>query len=486
MSRVIGTPVNQVRHTNVATVRMQKKGFRFEIACYRNKVLSWRNKAEVDLGEVLQIDTVFTNVSQGKLASKKDLLKAFNTSDPEIVIRELLDHGELQVSEQEREVRQESMFRDVAAIVVEKAVNPDNNRPYTLSMIQNAMKDIHYSVNTSKGAKSQALDVIRKLKEVMPIGRAKMRVRVSCPQRLYDSLYTALFEEAIIEDISAVAKSSADEKPSLVFTVTPSASADALFSSGSAEHSDAHASTENVEPYRIELLLAPEKYKPLQTLVQSMCGTAGFVEVLQLNSASADVVGGITTTGANDTVAGTVFSIPTTSLESGASNVASEKQECPAREATDVQAALAQRTLPLVKPQKVGKRAKRVEKEARAEREAEAAKLKERMKREQRIQEEKKRLILYSGEESHSDVSGEVAVIASAVTEAEDGLNAATAVDTKSCNTCGGAFSAAAYRVHFRSEWHRFNLKLKMRGETCVDETTFMAMSVEELSQMNT
>ena len=72
------TPVNQVRLTNVAYVRLNKKyyyynynynyylyyyyyyyrGKRFEIACYRNKVLNWRNKIETDISEVLQVITV--------------------------------------------------------------------------------------------------------------------------------------------------------------------------------------------------------------------------------------------------------------------------------------------------------------------------------------------------------------------------------------------------------------------------------------------
>lgn len=49
-------------------------------------------------------------------------------------------------------------------------------------MIQNAMKQIQYSVNVSKNSKSQALDVIRKLREVMPIVRANMLLRVICLQ----------------------------------------------------------------------------------------------------------------------------------------------------------------------------------------------------------------------------------------------------------------------------------------------------------------
>ena len=37
------TPVNQVRLTNVAYVRLNKNGKRFEIACYRNKVYDVNN-----------------------------------------------------------------------------------------------------------------------------------------------------------------------------------------------------------------------------------------------------------------------------------------------------------------------------------------------------------------------------------------------------------------------------------------------------------
>jgi ribosome maturation protein SDO1 len=47
MATKIFTPTNQIRLTNIATVRLKKGGKRFEIACYRNKVISWRNKEYV-------------------------------------------------------------------------------------------------------------------------------------------------------------------------------------------------------------------------------------------------------------------------------------------------------------------------------------------------------------------------------------------------------------------------------------------------------
>lgn len=40
------TPLNQTRFTNVAIVRFRANGKKFEIACYKNKVVTWRQGLE--------------------------------------------------------------------------------------------------------------------------------------------------------------------------------------------------------------------------------------------------------------------------------------------------------------------------------------------------------------------------------------------------------------------------------------------------------
>lgn len=178
----IFTPVNQVRLTNVAVVRMKKGGKRFEIACYKNKVMSWRNKTEKDLDEVLQTSTVFNNVSKGQVAKKDDLKKSFGTDDLTTICLEVLAKGELQVSEKERHDHLESKYRDIATIVSEMCVNPETKRPYTVTVIERAMKeDIHYSINMNRNAKQQALQVIKLLQENISIERAQMRLRLYVP-----------------------------------------------------------------------------------------------------------------------------------------------------------------------------------------------------------------------------------------------------------------------------------------------------------------
>lgn len=52
--------------------------------------------------------------------------------------------------------------------------------------------------------------------------------------------------------------------------------------------------------------------------------------------------------------------------------------------------------------------------------------------------------------------------------------------DTKPCNTCGGSFTPGKYRSHFRSDWHRYNVKLKMKGVAPVSEREFQLCDADE------
>jgi ribosome maturation protein SDO1 len=84
-------------------------------------------------------------------------------------------------AEKERQLMYESAFRDVATIVAEKCVNPESNRPYTLSLIERALRDAHFAVHPAKSAKAQALKAIAVLRARMLIERAQMRIRVTVP-----------------------------------------------------------------------------------------------------------------------------------------------------------------------------------------------------------------------------------------------------------------------------------------------------------------
>jgi hypothetical protein len=131
---------------------------------------------ETDLDNVLQIHLVFTNVSKGQTANKEEMLKCFKTEDLDTIILEILRKGEVQVGEKERANHNESALREIAQIVVDKTLNPETRKPYTRTIMEKAMADIHYSVHPTKNTKQQ----VRGLRNVRLGGiEAKARHRLS-------------------------------------------------------------------------------------------------------------------------------------------------------------------------------------------------------------------------------------------------------------------------------------------------------------------
>merc|ERR1712083_1208982 len=72
-------------------------------------------------------------------------------------------------------------FKEVATTITEKCVNPETKRPYPVSMIEKAMKECHIAVKPNKGAKQQALEIVPKLREKLPLSRAQMRLKIVVP-----------------------------------------------------------------------------------------------------------------------------------------------------------------------------------------------------------------------------------------------------------------------------------------------------------------
>ena len=84
---------------------------RFEVAAYKNKVLNFRQHIEKDINEVLQTNSVFTNVSKALLAKGEDLRSAFGTDDQLACALIILEKGELEVSDKERAQQYEALFK---------------------------------------------------------------------------------------------------------------------------------------------------------------------------------------------------------------------------------------------------------------------------------------------------------------------------------------------------------------------------------------
>lgn len=412
MSRQINQPINQVKLTNVAVVRYNFKGKRFEIACYRNKVMDYRSGLETDLSEVLQTDRIFTNVSKGAFANVSDLEKVFGTRDEEEIAKIILEKGNsLQVSNLERQQIFDNTLSQISTWVASNCVHPETQRPYTVSQIKHALGK-NYQVQPHKAIKKQYLDAVKFLKTMIPIERARMELSLTYPAEAHAKVSEVFAQHSLTEI---------------------------------AERSN-HQSSQHTSVIQVD----PSLYRDFNDLAISVKGR---LEILQqVVSCEGDV-----------------------DLEQEIERKKQRQQT--AKEKDDDEGSSSDRSvdelmekLQAVKMRAAGEDDTDSDEDDHAPRtRKDQRKAKKKNKKQQRREEVKE--TEDTKEESPQEATPVVA------TELQPGM--------KACNTCGGSFSAAEYRAHFRSDWHKFNQKLKLKGLPPVsaeefrlcDEETFFGMA---------
>jgi len=245
-------PISQVRLTNVAVVKHRSHGKRFEVACFKNKVLNWRAGTESNLDEVVQSRTIFQNVSKGQLAKHEDIVSVFGTADVDVICRIILEKGEIQVSEKERQVVQDAIFRDVCTFASERCINGKTGLPLTVSMVHGALKDAGFSIKIGESAKRQALKAIDLLCKEMPelVVRSQMRIRISSTMS-----QSGILKKFLIEPCSAEIE---EEDP--CEEITSSAT---------------RAQRDVEETYSVTFLCDPSQYRPIDEFVAQSLQPAG-------------------------------------------------------------------------------------------------------------------------------------------------------------------------------------------------------------------
>ena len=326
-------------------------------------------------------------------------------------------------------------------MVSEKCVDPINRRPYTITQIRDAMKSAGFMVHPTRNVKQQFLDCVKLIqkKKVLDIERAKMQLALV--------LLDSEDDEDGILDRRRIATN-------------------LLIEEGVAK-SDILPQKDDEDATRIIFLSDPSLYRKMEGIAKNS-SVQGRIEIIQqCVTEEGDVTLGselerrAQQKQQHDEDRDVVDKVDVESLTNNMQSTLSIKEnetskdennhyELPQRVTNSRKAQKAQ--------QKKSKKAKRREKEEQAEKDERIAAEKTRQK------ERAERLGIAEGSDSAT----------------AEPSSASEGGDTKPCNTCGGSFTPGEYRSHFRSDWHRYNVKLKMKGVAPISEREFELCDADE------
>ena len=161
--------------------RMTKDNEHFEVLVKPQKALDYRMGKIAAITEVLAAETIFSDANKGTKISEENVRKAFGTTDTLKVAEMILKKGTLQLTTEQRRKMIEDKRRQIIDFISRQAVDPKTNLPHPPLRIENAMEQIHYSIDPFKPVEEQAKEIIKQLRMILPLKMEQVAVGVHIP-----------------------------------------------------------------------------------------------------------------------------------------------------------------------------------------------------------------------------------------------------------------------------------------------------------------
>lgn len=172
--------------------RMTKDNVHFEVLVKPHKALDYRMEKTTSVGEALAAETIFSDANKGTRVSEEALQKAFGTTDSLKIAQEILTKGTLQLTTEQRRKMVEDKRKQIVDFIARQSVDPKTNLPHPSARIENAMEQIHYSIDPFRPVEEQSKEIVKLLKPILPLKMEQVTVGVSIPAEYSAKAYGAI------------------------------------------------------------------------------------------------------------------------------------------------------------------------------------------------------------------------------------------------------------------------------------------------------
>ena len=149
--------------------RLKTHGQEFEILIDCNNALALREGKNIDMRDILAAMKIFSDAKKGLEASENAMKQIFATADVEEVAKQIIQKGEIQLTQEYRERLREEKRRQIITIIHRNGVDPKTHLPHPPQRIENAFIEAKFHVDEFKTVQEQVQEALKKLRPILPI-----------------------------------------------------------------------------------------------------------------------------------------------------------------------------------------------------------------------------------------------------------------------------------------------------------------------------
>ncbi len=172
--------------------RLKTHGQEFEILVDCNNALALKEGKNIDMRDILAAMRIFSDAKKGLGASENLMKQIFGTNDVEEVAKQIIQKGEIQLTQEYRDRLREEKRKQIINIIHRNGVDPKTHLPHPPQRIENAFIEAKFHVDEFKTVQEQVQEALKKLRPILPIKFEVKEIAIKIPPEYAPKCYSTV------------------------------------------------------------------------------------------------------------------------------------------------------------------------------------------------------------------------------------------------------------------------------------------------------
>lgn len=152
----------------------------------------WEDAPDEEIRDMLAVDDVFVDWSEGERAKDEDLQKGFETTDPVAIARRILKEGDVQLTQEQRKKMLDQKEKRILTTLARETWNPQARMPHPKERIERALDEAKFRVDPLRPVSQQVQEAFKALRPLLPIAFERVKVAIKVPAEHTGPAYGAI------------------------------------------------------------------------------------------------------------------------------------------------------------------------------------------------------------------------------------------------------------------------------------------------------
>jgi len=169
--------------------RMKRGEHHFEILVDPYGAADLHEGKDIDIMQILAIDAIFSDAKKGTHSSEEELMEEFETKDVLEIAKNIILHGDIQLTTEQRHKMQQNKKKRVIDTIVRNAMDPQTKTPHPRQRIERAMEEAGIHIDPFKPVSEQVKLTVNAIRAFIPLSMEKIKISVKIPAQHVGKAY---------------------------------------------------------------------------------------------------------------------------------------------------------------------------------------------------------------------------------------------------------------------------------------------------------